>query len=101
MTVVWIENTPKSKEAEVYETSKVKKWSKNIPNEEVGHLSQAKRQNLFFEISTNLCSNLQVLLKHLYNQSYVQSKQDHWVTVLLVDFCFSGIITDQNRIWAY
>lgn len=38
-----------------------------LPYEEGVHLLQTELQNLLFKISIDLCSNLQVLLKHLSN----------------------------------
>lgn len=45
---------------------KVRKYKKKkLPDKECVHLFEAELQNLFSKIPINLCSNLQVLFKHL------------------------------------
>lgn len=44
-------------------------WRHTLPDEESVHLFQAELQNLLFEIPVNLRRHLQVLLKHLMDDT--------------------------------
>lgn len=97
MTVVWIEPHPnlkkqnsllniiESKSAKIYLMRKVFICFRQ------SFRTCSLKSPLICAATCRFCSNIYI---------YAQSKNMTWVTVLWVDFCFSGMFTDQNYIWA-
>lgn len=87
LEVYWWKNpiNLKEKKRRLVHIRKSKKVYQKLPDKESVHLLQAQLQNLLFEIPINLCSNLQVLLKHLAKSgvnTHYDQEESEWARVL-------------------